>query len=119
MDKNSKIYIAGHTGFIGSALTKRLIGLGYKNLILRTHKEADLTDQHKVMKLFNDARPEYVFLMASKTGGILSNSSHPAGFIYHNLAIQTNIIHAAYMSKVKKLLFRVAHVCTPSFVRSP
>ena len=105
MKKTSRIYIAGHTGFIGKALTRRLKGLGYKNLILKTHKELDLTQQGRVDRLFSKTRPEYVFLLAAKVGGIYANNTYPAEFIYQNLAIQTNVIHASYKYGAKKLIF--------------
>lgn len=105
MKKNSRIYIAGHTGFVGSALTRKLKALGFKNLILRTHKEIDLTDQDKVRKLFKSTRPEYVFLLAAKVGGIQANNAYPADFIYQNISIQANVIQVAYIYNVKKLLF--------------
>ncbi|MDP3791559.1 MAG: GDP-L-fucose synthase [Candidatus Omnitrophota bacterium] len=105
MNKNSRIYVAGHTGFIGSALVRKLKADGYKNLILRTHKELDLTDCIKIDKLFKDSRPEYVFLMAAKVGGIYANNTYPADFICQNIAIQTNVIHSAYKYGIKKLLF--------------
>ena len=105
MEKTSKIYIAGHRGLVGSAIQKRLEQSEYKNLILRSHKELNLTRQEKVEEFFQKEKPEYVFLAAAKVGGILGNSTYPAEFIYNNLAIQTNVIHAAYLNKVKKLIF--------------
>ncbi len=105
MNKNSKIYIAGHAGFIGSAVLATLKKKGYRNLIYKTHKELDLTDQNKVNMFFKRTRPEYVFLLAARVGGIYANNTYPAEFIYQNLAIQTNVIQAAYKHKVRKLLF--------------
>jgi len=105
MDKNSRIYIAGHTGFIGGAVLKQLKEAGYKNYVLRTHKQLDLTDQRKAEKLFKEERPEYVFLLAARVGGIQANSVYPAEFIFQNIVIQTNVIHASYKFNVKKLLF--------------
>ena len=105
MKKNSKIYIAGHTGFIGSALLATLKKKGYKNLIYKMHKELDLTDQNKVDAFFRRTKPEYVFLLAARVGGIHANSTYPAEFIYQNLAIQSNVMHAAYVHGVKKLIF--------------
>jgi len=105
MTKDSKIYIAGHTGLVGSAILSRLKKDGYTNIILRTHHELDLTRQANGEEFFVREKPEYVFLAAAKVGGILANSSYPAQFIYENLAIQTNVIHAAYLCGVKKLLF--------------
>lgn len=105
MEKNSKIYIAGHRGLVGSALLRRLEKDGYTNLIYKTYQELDLTNQQKVEEFFNDEKPEYVFLAAAKVGGILANNTYPAEFIYQNLQIQNNIIHSSYLSGVKKLLF--------------
>ena len=105
MDKESKIYVAGHRGLVGSAILRKLRELGYKNIVCKTHQEVDLTRQDKVEKFFDQERPEYVFLAAAKVGGIWANNTYPAEFIYNNLAIQTNIIHASYLFNVKKLLF--------------
>jgi GDP-L-fucose synthase len=119
MQANSKIYIAGHRGLVGSALLRRLQvsspdgdgGLDkshdvpYTNIITRTHSELDLTNQAAVEAFFAQEKPEYVFLAAAKVGGIHANNAYPADFIYQNLAIQTNIIHAAYKNQVKRLLF--------------
>jgi len=105
MKKDSKIYIAGHRGLVGSALARRLQKGGYKNLVFRTREELDLTDQKAVREFFEKERPEYVFLAAAKVGGIMANKEHPAEFIFSNLQIQTNIIHSAHLSGVKKLLF--------------
>jgi len=105
MEKESKIYIAGHRGLVGSALKRKLESKGYTNLIFRTHKELDLTNQQAVNGFFEQEKPEYVFLAAAKVGGILANSTYPAQFIYENLMIESNIIHAAYKYGVKKLIF--------------
>jgi GDP-L-fucose synthase len=105
LDKHSKIYIAGHRGLVGSAILRKLKDSGYVNLICKTHRELDLTRQEKVEAFFDRERPEYVFLAAAKVGGIGANSTYPAEFIYQNLAIQTNIIHAAHRFEVEKLLF--------------
>ncbi|MCD6199524.1 MAG: GDP-L-fucose synthase [Deltaproteobacteria bacterium] len=102
---NSRIYIAGHRGLVGSAITRRLQAAGYANLILKTSTGLDLRDQGAVMCFFKETRPEYVFLAAAKVGGILANSSYPADFIYDNLAISINVIHAAYRFGVRRLLF--------------
>lgn len=104
-DLNSKVYVAGHNGLVGSAIIRELKKQGYNNLIYRTHKELDLCDQSAVNKFFELEKPEYVFLAAAKVGGIYANNSYPAEFIYSNLIIQANIIHASYKNKVKKLLF--------------
>ena len=105
MDKDSKIYIAGHRGLVGSAIMRRLKAEGYKNLLIHTHAELDLTRQEKVEEFFHEERPDYVFLAAARVGGIYANNTYPAEFIYSNLTIQTNIIHASYVFKVKKMLF--------------
>ncbi len=105
MDKDSKIYIAGHRGLVGSAIMRRLEIEGCKNLITHTHAELDLTRQEKVEEFFREERPDYVFLAAARVGGIYANNAYPAEFIYSNLTIQTNIIHASYVFKVKKMLF--------------
>jgi len=105
MDKNSKIYIAGHRGLVGSAIMRRLKAECYKNLITRTHAELDLTRQKRVEEFFHEESPDYVFLAAARVGGIYANNTYPAEFIYSNLTIQTNIIHASYVFKVKKMLF--------------
>ncbi len=99
------IYVAGHRGLVGSALVRRLQASGYRNLILRTHRELDLTDQVAVRNFFQQHKPEYVLLAAAKVGGILANDTYPAEFIHENLAIQTSVIHEAWRSGVKRLLF--------------
>ncbi len=105
LNKDSKIYIAGHRGLVGSAIVKNLQSKGYINLVYRTHKELDLTNQKAVEDFFVSEQPEYVILAAAKVGGIVANSTYRADFIYENLAIQNNVIHNAYKYKVKKLLF--------------
>ena len=105
MKKNAKIYIAGHTGLVGSALFRRLEAGGYSNLVVRKHSDLDLTRQTDVEAFFKAETPEYVFLAAAKVGGIMANYTYPAEFIYINLAIQNNIIHAAWKTGVKRLLF--------------
>jgi GDP-L-fucose synthase len=104
MHKNAKIYIAGHRGLVGSALVRKLKAQGYNNIITRTHAELDLTRQEDVEKFFEENRPEYVFLAAAKVGGILANNTYKAQFIYENIMIAANVIHAAYKFGVKKLL---------------
>ncbi len=104
-EKKSKIYIAGHSGLVGSAIKRKLLENGYNNLILKTHSELDLLDTKQVEIFFNKEKPEYVFLAAAKVGGILANNTFPADFIYQNLQIQNNIIHQSYKNGVKKLLF--------------
>ncbi len=119
MDKNSKIYIAGHRGMVGSAIKRKLESKGYPNLIYRTHSELDLTDQQQVNRFFEEEKPEYVFLAAAKVGGILSNSKYPADFIYQNLMIESNVIHAAYKYGVEKLLFLGSSCIYPKFAPQP
>ena len=105
MNKDSKIFVAGHRGLVGSAILKNLKAKGYTNFVLRTHAELDLTDQQAVHDFFAAEKPEYVFLSAAHVGGIMANSRYRADFIYENLMIQNNVIHASYLNKVKKLLF--------------
>ena len=105
MNKNSKIYIAGHRGLVGSAIVKNLEAKGYTNLVYRTHKELDLTNQKEVEDFFEIEKPQYVILAAAKVGGIVANNTYRADFIYENLAIQNNVIHNAYKYGVQKLLF--------------
>ncbi len=105
MDKNAKIYVAGHNGLVGKAILEQLHKKGYTNIVTRSHSELDLRNQAEVKKFFDIERPEYLFLSAAKVGGILANSTQPASFIYDNLAIQINLIDAAYKAGVKKLLF--------------
>lgn len=105
MEKDSKIYVAGHRGLVGSAIVRKLGTLGHHNLILKTHAELDLTNQAAVENFFSVEKPDYVFLAAAKVGGIWANNSYPADFIRENILIQTNVIHQAYCAGVKKLLF--------------
>lgn len=105
MDKEAKIYIAGHNGLVGSAIVKTLNKKGYTNLLMRSHKELDLTDTLSVKEFFKNQQPEYVFLAAAKVGGIHANNVFRADFIYENLMIQNNVIHQSYVQGVKKLLF--------------
>jgi GDP-L-fucose synthase len=119
MEKTSKIYIAGHTGLVGSAILRMLQSQGYNNLILRTHQELDLEIQKDVNDFFERERPEYVFLAAAKVGGIYANNTFPADFIYNNLIIQVNVIHAAYKYGVKKLLFLGSSCIYPRLALQP
>ena len=105
MNNDSKIYIAGHRGLVGSAIMRQLATQGYTNIVTRTHAELDLTNQLSVVQFFADEKPEYVFLAAAKVGGIHANNTYPAEFIHENLAIQTNVIHQSYLAGVKRLLF--------------
>jgi len=105
MKPSDRIFVAGHKGLVGSAIVRNLQQKGYNNLILKTRKDLDLINQKKVNEFFERERPDYVFLAAAKVGGIGANSTYPADFIYENLMIESNIIHAAYRYKVRKLLF--------------
>ncbi len=118
-DKNSKIYIAGHTGLVGSAILRKLNSLEYTNLIYKTRDELDLTDENRVGKFFKKEQPEYVYLAAAKVGGILANRDYPADFIYQNLKIHTNIIEASYKNQVKKLLFLGSTCIYPRLAEQP
>lgn len=119
MNRESKVYVAGHRGLAGSALVRRLEASGYRNLILRTHAEVDLVDARAVREFFNSERPDYVFLAAAKVGGIHANNTYPADFIHENLAIQTNVIHAAYEFGAKKLLFLGSSCIYPKHAPQP
>jgi GDP-L-fucose synthase len=105
MKIDSKIYVAGHRGLVGSAICRALQSQGYKNIITKTREELNLLDEKEVGNFFKEEKPEYVFLAAAKVGGIMANKNYPADFIYQNLQIQNNIIHNAYLNNVKKLLF--------------
>ena len=105
MNKKDKIFIAGHRGLVGSAILKNLQERGFTNIITKTHKELDLTNQQETARFFNLEKPDYVFLAAAKVGGIVANNTYRADFIYHNLMIQNNVIHESYVAGVKKLLF--------------
>ncbi|URA10856.1 GDP-L-fucose synthase [Thermospira aquatica] len=119
MEKNAKIYVAGHRGLVGGALLRALQQQGYTNIITRTHQELDLTRQSEVEAFFQSEKPEYVFLSAAKVGGILANATYPADFIYQNLAIAMNVIHAAYLHGVKKLLFLGSSCIYPKLCPQP
>lgn len=119
MEKNSKIYIAGHRGMVGSAIVRRLEENGYTNIIYRTSAELDLRNQAAVEKFFEEEKPEYVFLAAAKVGGIHANNTYPAEFIYDNLMIETNIINSSYKNSVKKLLFLGSSCIYPKFAEQP
>lgn len=105
MNKNAKIYVAGHRGLVGSALVRQLELRGYRNLLLRTHAELDLLDQPVVQSFFDTEKPEYVILAAAKVGGIHANNTYPAEFIHDNLVIQSNVIHSAWKNGVTRMLF--------------
>jgi GDP-L-fucose synthase len=119
MEKNSKIYIAGHRGMVGSAIWRNLESKGYKNLIGRTSKELDLTRQEEVQAFFEKEKPDYVFMAAAKVGGIMANDTYRAEFIYENLMIQNNIIHSTYKYGVKKLLFLGSSCIYPKHAPQP
>lgn len=119
MQPNDKIYVAGHRGLVGSALMRRLAKGGYSNIVTRTHAELDLKDQRAVREFFETEKPDHVFLAAAKVGGIVANNTYPADFIYQNLMIQNNVIHAAYTNGVKKLLFLGSSCIYPKFAPQP
>lgn len=119
MENNSRIYVAGHRGLVGSAIVRNLEVNGFINIITRTHGELDLTNQADVRKFFEEERPEYVFLAAAKVGGIHANNTYPADFIYDNLMIQNNIIKAAHDFKVTKLLFLGSTCIYPKMAPQP
>ena len=119
MDKSSKIYIAGHTGLVGSAIVRNLKASGYTNFLFRTIEELDLTRQELVEQLFDQEKPEYVILAAAKVGGILANNTYPAEFIYINIQLQNNIIHSAYKNGIKKLLFLGSSCIYPKHAPQP
>jgi GDP-L-fucose synthase len=119
MDFNAKIYIAGHRGLVGGAIVRNLQTAGYTNLLLRTRADLDLTNQAATAAFFEAQKPDYVFLAAAKVGGILANNIYPAEFIRDNLAIQSNIIHAAYVAQVKRLLFLGSSCIYPKLAPQP
>ena len=119
MEKNSRIYVAGHRGLVGSAIVRNLKANGFTNIITRTHAELDLTNQADVRKFFEEERTEYVFLAAAKVGGIHANNTYPADFIYDNLMIQNNVIKAAHDFKVTKLLFLGSTCIYPKMASQP
>jgi GDP-L-fucose synthase len=119
MEKNSKIYVAGHRGLVGSAIVRSLKAKGYENIIGRTHSELDLTDQSAVFEFFESEKPEYVVLAAAHVGGINANNTYPADFIYINSIIQCNVIKASHDNKVKKLLFLGSSCIYPKLAPQP
>jgi GDP-L-fucose synthase len=119
MEKNSKIYIAGHGGMVGSALVRKLGKEGYSQLLLRTSKELDLRNQQEVAHFFEQERPDYVFLAAAKVGGIVANNTYRADFIYENLMIEANVIHHSYKTGVKKLMFLGSSCIYPKMAPQP
>jgi len=119
MDKNSKIYIAGHEGMVGSILLEELIKRGYRNLIYESYKKLDLRNQNDTFKFIKDNQPEYIFLIAGKVGGIQANINYPAEYLYDNLMISANVIEAARINKVKKLLFLGSSCIYPRLSQQP
>jgi GDP-L-fucose synthase len=119
MDSNSKIFVAGHKGLVGSAIVRNLKAKGFTNIITADRRQCDLTNLNDVKKLFQFEKPEYVFLAAAKVGGILANRDYPADFIYENLMIQSNVIHSSYLFDVKKLLFLGSSCIYPKFAKQP
>jgi GDP-L-fucose synthase len=119
MNVNTKVYVAGHRGLVGSAIVRRLKEEGFTNIVYRTSKELDLRDKDQVDQFFESEKPDYVFLAAAKVGGIVANNEYPADFIRDNLLIQTNIIDAAYRNNVEKLLFLGSTCIYPKFAKQP
>ena len=119
MDKNSKIYIAGHRGMVGSAIKRKLEQEGFQNFVTRTSGELDLRDQQQVTAFFAEEKPDYVFLAAAKVGGIVANNTYRADFLYDNLQIQNNIIHSSYINDVKKLMFLGSSCIYPKMAPQP
>jgi GDP-L-fucose synthase len=119
MKSDDKIYVAGHRGLVGSAIVRRLQVAGCANIVTRTHAELDLIDQHAVNEFFEKEKPEYVFLAAAKVGGIHANNTYRADFIYQNLMMESNIIHAAYKHGVKKLMFLGSSCIYPKYAPQP
>ena len=119
MKKSLRIYVAGHNGMVGSAILRKLQERGYSNIIARNHKELDLCRQVEVEKFFKEEKPDYVFLAAAKVGGIVANMESPVDFLYNNLMIQSNVIHAAYQNNVKKLLFLGSSCIYPRLAIQP
>ncbi len=119
MEKNAKIYVAGHRGMVGSAIFRKLQAEGYPNLLVRSSQEVDLRNQQAVADFFAAEKPDYVFLAAAKVGGIVANNTYRADFLYENLAIQNNVIHQAYLHGVKKLLFLGSSCIYPKLAPQP
>ena len=119
MDTHAKIYVAGHRGLVGSAITRNLVANGYNNVLKRTHAELDLIDQAATDAFFAEEKPDYVFMAAAKVGGIQANNSFPAEFVRDNLAVQNNLIHAAYVNGVKRLLFLGSSCIYPKLAPQP
>lgn len=119
MEKDAKIYVAGHRGMVGSAIYRKLIELGYNNIVTRTSQELDLRNQQAVVDFFNTEKPDYVFLAAAKVGGIMANNTYRADFIYENMAIQNNVIKSSYDNNVNKLMFLGSSCIYPKMAPQP
>ncbi len=119
MNKNAKIYVAGHRGMVGSAIVRSLQAQGYENILVRTSAELDLRNQEAVELFFKQQKPDYVFLAAAKVGGIVANNTYRAEFLYDNLMIEANVIHSAYLHSVTKLLFLGSSCIYPKFAQQP
>lgn len=119
MEKSSKIFVAGHKGMVGSAIKKRLETLGYSNLIFKTRGELDLTNFRDTFRFIKAEKPEYVFIAAAKVGGIIANRDYPADFFYQNMAIELNVIHSAYLTGVRKLIFMGSTCIYPKLAEQP
>lgn len=119
MEKDSKIFVAGQNGLVGSAITRKLASLGHANIVKRDRAELDLLDQSAVKGFFSSEKPDYVFMAGARVGGIYANSTYPASFIYENLQIQNNVINEAYLNKTKKLLFLGSSCIYPKFAPQP
>jgi len=119
VEKDAKIYVAGHRGMVGSAIHRKLIELGYNNIVTRTSQELDLRNQQAVADFFNEEKPDYVFLAAAKVGGIMANNTYRADFIYENMAIQNNVIKSSYDNEVRKLMFLGSSCIYPKMATQP
>ena len=119
MNKDDKIYVAGHNGLVGSSILRRLEHYGYSNLIMQSHKSLDLTNQSDVADFFSDNKPDHVILSAAKVGGIYANNTFPVDFIYQNIMIESNVIHSSYVNNVDKLIFLGSSCIYPREVEQP
>ena len=119
MDQDAKIYVAGHSGLVGSAILRKLESLSFNNILTATHSELDLTNQQQVHQFYSDHKPDHVFVAAARVGGIYANDTYPADFIYDNLMIECNLIHSAFKSNVKKLLFLGSTCIYPKLALQP
>ena len=119
INSNSKIYIAGHNGLVGSAILKKLRSKGYKNIIFKDRKTLDLKDQKKVFQFLKKSKPDFIFIAAAKVGGIYSNNNYKAEYIFDNLAIQSNLIHSAYLCGIKNLIFLGSSCVYPRNSKQP